>query len=76
MLVPLFLKFSGLFLGDYHTLVQDFRRLRQSHFFAAFRMTPEIFDLLLEKVQSNIEKKVTKFRLPISACERLLVTLK
>lgn len=44
-------------------------------FGAVFRMSPEVFDLLLEKVRPAIEKQDTNMRLCIPAKVRLMLTL-
>ena len=52
------------------------RLLRKTDFITAFRMTPELFDILLDKISTKIQKKKTHLRNPISAGERLAVTLR
>ena len=52
------------------------RLLRKTDFITAFRMTPELFDALLDKISITILKKKTHLRNPISAGERLAVTLR
>ena len=49
------------------------RLLRKTDFITAFRMTPELFDILLDKISTKIQKKKTHLRNPISAGERLAV---
>ena len=63
-------------VGDFHRLVEDMRSLRHSFFFSTFRMTPSVYDKLLSMVAPKIRKKVTRLRRPISASERLAVTLR
>ena len=65
-----------MFSGDYFNLIRDMRDLRESFFYTSFRMTPENFDRLLAKMQPRIRKQTTRFRQPISAAERLAVTLR
>ena len=48
------------FTGDYHRLVADLRKLRKEHFFSAFRMTPLLFDKLLNKLRRRIRKQTTR----------------
>ena len=52
------------------------RLLRKIDFITAFRMTPKLFDTLLDKISTTIQKKKTHLRNPISAGERLAVTLR
>ena len=62
-----------LFSGDYFNLMRD---VRESFFYTSFRMTPENFDRLLAKFKPRIRKQSTRLRQPISAAERLAVTLR
>jgi len=64
-----------LFSGEYFNLMRDMWDLRESFFYTSFRMTPENFDRLLAKIQPRIRKQSTLLRQPISAAERLAVTL-
>lgn len=57
-------------------LNQDKEIHRKTGFFSEFQLTPEVFDLLLQKVSAKITKQRTQFRRPISAGERLAVTLR
>ena len=61
--------------GEFHSLVQNLRsedpKLQKKH----FRMSKAIFDRLLEMVSPNISHENTH-EIPISASERLAVTLK
>ena len=52
------------------------RELKRSNFFTAFRMTPELFDKLKQRVAPKIEKQITRLRRPISVGERLAGTLR
>ena len=61
-----------MFSGDYFNLMRD---VRESFFYTSFRMTPENFDRLLAKFKPRIRKQSTRLRQPISAAERLAVTL-
>lgn len=61
--------------GHYHTLVPQMRLHDHDSFIKFFRMTPEKFDLLLSYVGPIITKS-SKWRKPISAGERLAITLR
>ena len=62
-------------LGEYHLLVKDLRQQREEKFGTYFRMSPETFYKLLGYVKVYIEKVTTSMRKPISAEERLGLTL-
>ena len=62
--------------GEYHLLVHDLRLYDQVYFFRCFRMSPQIFERLLTWVGPYITKTTTKMRYPVSAGERLCVTLR
>lgn len=62
--------------GAYHKLFPEIQTEDENLYRNIIRMTPTQFQLLLEKVSPLIEKKVTRFRVPISAAERLSVTLR
>lgn len=59
-----------------HKLIQDLRNEQTDEFIRYFRMTPEQFDILLEKVTPAIQKRDTNMRLAISAEIRLAITLR
>ena len=61
--------------GEYRQLVRDLWLHDNEMFFRYFRMLPETFDILLGLVAPAINKKAMKMREPISADQRLLVTL-
>ena len=61
--------------GEYRLLVRDLGLHDHEMFFRYFRMLPETFEILLGLVAPAINKKTTKMREPISADQRLLVTL-
>jgi len=65
---------SHFLLGEYHTLVKEMHENDHESFFKYFRMTPERFDNLLLLVGPMLIKK-SLYREPISAGERLSVTL-
>ena len=61
--------------GEYHCLVRDIRRFRDSEtFHRIFRMNTTRFDTLLQKVKPFLEKEGTH-ALPIGPAERLSFTL-
>lgn len=62
--------------GAYHKLFPEIQMEDEQFYRNIIRMTPNQFQILLEKVSPLIEKKVTNFRVPISAAERLSVTLR
>ena len=51
------------------------RLVRKTDFITAFRMTPELFDVLFDKINTTNQKE-THLCNPISAGERLAVTLR
>lgn len=62
--------------GAFHKLFPEILGEDEYLYRNIIRMTPTQFQSLLEKVTPLIEKKVTNFRAPISAAERLQVTLR
>nr|XP_039249583.1 protein ANTAGONIST OF LIKE HETEROCHROMATIN PROTEIN 1-like isoform X3 [Styela clava]XP_039249584.1 protein ANTAGONIST OF LIKE HETEROCHROMATIN PROTEIN 1-like isoform X3 [Styela clava] len=62
--------------GEFHALVQELRLQRPAYFKEYFRMSTKEFDKLLGIVGPKIEKLTTTYRRPISAAERLAVTLR
>ena len=66
---------SRFLLGEYHTLVKEMHENDHESFYKYFRMTPERFDNLLLLVGPMLTKK-SLYREPISAGERLSVTLR
>ena len=67
---------SRLLKGEYHSLIQEMRLSDHESFYKYFRMTPQRFDHLLSLVGPLISHQETKFRAPVSANERLAVTLR
>ena len=61
--------------GEFYVLYPDLRHYHK-RFFKTYRMSVECFDALLKLVGPHISKKYTNFRAPISAEQRLLVTLR
>ena len=61
--------------GEYHHLMPQLRR-HEVKFKEYMRMNTATFDCLLELIREDIEKSTTNFRRPISAEERLVVTLR
>lgn len=62
--------------GQFHHLAKELKLEGDGDFKEYIRMTKSQYDTLLELVKPKIEKKTTFFREPISASERLLVTLR
>jgi len=60
--------------GAWYSLIPVIREFDQEEYFKFFRMTPESFDWLLEKVRPILTKR--SLREAISAGERLAVTLR
>ena len=61
--------------GAFHTLFQELLK-DEELFFRYHRMTPSRFEHLLSLIETQITKMETKFRKPISARERLSITLR
>uniref|UniRef100_A0A671R801 DDE Tnp4 domain-containing protein n=1 Tax=Sinocyclocheilus anshuiensis TaxID=1608454 RepID=A0A671R801_9TELE len=61
--------------GDYHHLVQELYN-DPLRFKTYFRLTPELFELLHEKVATRITKTETNMRKPIISKERLSICLR
>lgn len=62
--------------GAYHKLFREIQCEDEGLYRNIIRMTPHQFQILLEKVTPLIGKQVTNFREPITAGERLSVTLR
>ena len=62
--------------GEFYTLVQELRRVDPQGFQTYFRMSPVIFDEVLEKLRGKLTKVPTNFREPIPPEERLAVALR
>ena len=61
--------------GEFYQLYPDLRHFR-SKFIGMYRMEVEKFDELLQKVSPFITKKWTYMRAPISAEQKLVITLR
>ena len=61
--------------GNFYTLFQELLKDREL-FFRYPRMTPERFEQLLSLVKDRITEQKPRFREPISARERLSITLR
>ena len=62
--------------GEFHTLVQEMRQNDPKGHRRYFRMSVPEFDEVLDKIEPIIRKETTHLREPISAAERLAVTLR
>lgn len=62
-------------IGEFYHVCRDARKYEEK-FFEYLRMSIKTFDLVLDTVKSNICKQETNFRLPISAEERLVITVR
>lgn len=62
-------------LGEFNNLYRQ-ARLYDDKFFEYLRMTKESFDLLLHKLEDKLTKVTTNFKEPISAEQRLVITLR
>ena len=62
--------------GEYHLLVKQMKLHDHELFFKCFRMSPTTFEKLLCFVGPDIQKVTTPMRNPISASERLALTLR
>ena len=61
--------------GEFYTLYQDLRHFR-ARFIGMYRMNVEKFKDLLQKVSPHITKSWTYMRTPISAEQKLVITLR
>lgn len=61
--------------GEFHHIYNELKR-DSERFFNFLRMSRETFDFILSKVKFKLTKKTTNFKKPISATERLYVTLR
>ncbi|XP_057313125.1 uncharacterized protein LOC130654534 [Hydractinia symbiolongicarpus] len=52
-------------IGVYDNLVQELRLYDEESFRKYLRMSPDIYELLLEKVRSKLTKKTTHLRKPL-----------
>ena len=62
-------------LGEYHHLFQQLKGDREK-FFQYIRMEERTFNIVLNAVTPYLEKQETNFKKPISAEERLVITLR
>ena len=62
--------------SEFFRLVKDMKTNDPDAFFTYMRMNPTTFDELLEELRPHIERQSTNMREPISAEERLAVTLR
>nr|XP_058956579.1 putative nuclease HARBI1 [Pocillopora verrucosa] len=62
--------------GEFHNLVLELRLGDRELYFRYMCMSPESFDHLLSLVSPLILKRTTKLREPVSAAERLALTLR
>ena len=62
--------------GEFNLLVKEMQLRDHEYFQKCFRMSPKRFEELLRLIAPDITKKVTKMREPISAEQRLAVTLR
>ncbi len=62
--------------SEFNLLVKDLRLFDHLYFFRCFRMNPSTFEKLLLWVGPLIVKQETNMREPVSASERLCITLK
>lgn len=61
--------------GEFNNLYRQ-ARFYDDKFFEYLRMNKETFDFLLGKVRERLSKTTTNFKEPISAEERLVITLR
>ena len=62
--------------GVYNNLVQEMRLGDRESYFRYMRMSPDRFEHLLSLIEPLVKKETTNFREPISAGERLSITLR
>ena len=62
--------------GEFNLLLNEMRLHDHDLFFKSFRMSPATFKKLLQMVGPSIQREHTKMRKPISAGERLALTLR
>lgn len=62
--------------GAYNNLIQEMRLSDQESFFNFYRMTPQMFDNLLSIVGPAINHSAVYVRKPLSAAEKLSLTLR
>ena len=63
-------------LGAYDTLLSELREEDKSSFLNFLRVSPELFDQLVDKVTPLVKKADTPFRKAVSPGMRLAVTLR
>ena len=64
------------YLGCFDTLLKELRSEDEAEYKRFLRMTPQIFDELLELVEEDITKENTRFRDAIPASIKLAITIK
>ena len=64
------------YLGCFETLLKELRPEDEAECKRFLRMTPQIFDELLELVEEDITKENTRFRDAIPASIKLAITIK
>ena len=62
-------------MGEYHGLINEMRLFDHESYYKYFHMTPTRFDSLLSLVGPLITRQTTLMRAPVSAGERLAVTI-
>ncbi|XP_067123235.1 uncharacterized protein [Centruroides vittatus] len=62
--------------GFNNTLIPELQFNDREYYIQFLRMSPELFEYLLSKIERNITKKNTRWREAISARDRLAVTLR
>ena len=63
-------------MGEYHGLINEMRLVDHESYYKYFHMTPTRFDNLLSLVGPLITRQTTIMRAPVSAGERLAVTIR
>ena len=64
------------YLGCFDTLLKELRSKDEAEYKRFLRMTPQIFDELLELVEEDITKENTRFRDAIPTSIKLAITIK
>ena len=62
--------------GEYHALIDKMRLIDHESYYRYFHMTAQCFDSLLSLVGRLITRQTTIMRMPISAGEKLTVTIR
>lgn len=61
--------------GEFYSLYPDLRNFRKE-FFSMYRMTPAKFDALLKLLEPRLKGTRTNMRKPISAEQKLVITMR